>query len=54
MYIDSNNVLFQDHITNSKGGCTMYYYENAKRCKKCGIIDRGELTYKVTYTKCTH
>ena len=50
-YVDG---VFQDHITNSKGGCTMYYYENAKRCKKCGIIDRSELTNKVTFQKCIH
>ena len=50
-YVDG---VMQDHITNSKGGCTMYYYEDAKRCKKCGVIDRGELTYRIIYEKCTH
>ena len=50
-YVDG---VFRNHITDSKGGCTMYYYEDAKRCKKCGVINTGELTYKTIYTKCPH
>lgn len=43
----------QTHVKNSSGGCTITVY-SAKRCTKCGLIVRGEITSTHTYVVCTH
>ena len=46
--------IYQKHILNGKGGCTTYYYENAKICSKCNNIILGSVTNKVIFQKCIH
>lgn len=41
------------HISNGKGGCTVYEY-TAERCTKCNYIKTKELINTITFAKCTH
>lgn len=41
------------HISNGKGGCTVYEY-TAERCTKCNYIKTKELIGTHIYTTCTH
>lgn len=41
------------HERNNNGGCTMRYYV-ARRCAKCGDIERGELVKTEIYESCPH
>ena len=44
---------YQEHIKNSKGGCTIYYYD-AKICSKCNKIVLGDVTGQLALVKCPH
>lgn len=56
-YVLCNHVMvdgyYSVHIPNKTGGCTVKEYK-AKRCKKCGYIDAGDLFSTTTYPVCPH
>lgn len=41
------------HVSNSSGGCTMYFYE-AKKCVKCNYLVVYDLIYRTIYETCPH
>lgn len=47
------DTTYWEHIRNSDGGCTTYYYD-AKRCSKCGSIKDTVYKNTVTFAICTH
>lgn len=49
-YVTGTNT---QHRLDGKGGCVVNYY-HAKRCTKCGMVEKGELYRSVVNKVCPH
>lgn len=43
----------QKEHKKSGAGCTIYVY-NARRCTRCGHVQKGSLAYQLSYPECPH